>query len=222
RGEQLQPGGRAGRPRLELFNGQPRQHRLRRERAVVRDVSVLLLDQEPLFLALLELHQGPLAVELVAPQLEQQFALLQAFVRVFEWQPAPAVPHDDRARSVIPFRDDPLKVAVLEGVVLDVYGETLVGPVRRRSLGNGARLHHAVHFEPEIPVPPARRVHVDHEQASGGGGRNGGGGGRTGLRRAVQRPLGAVGPERIGTGLPFYGHRGAILYSAPHERTRRP
>src|SRR2546427_7744411 len=58
-----------------------------------------LLDEEPLFLALLELHQGPLAVELVAPQLEQQLPLLQPFVGVLERYPAPAVPHDHRARA---------------------------------------------------------------------------------------------------------------------------
>src|SRR5207245_10115332 len=83
------------------------------------------------------LHQGPLAVELVAPQLEQQLSLLQPFVRVLERYPAPAVPHDHRARAVVPLRDDPFEVAVLEGVVLDQYGEPLVGPVRGRALGNG-------------------------------------------------------------------------------------
>src|SRR2546427_9673019 len=110
----------------------------------------------------------------------------------------------------------PLEIAVLERVVFDVAREPLVRPVGRGALGDRPGPEHAIHLETQIPVEPPGGVHMDHEEAARG--RGGARGRWTGarLRRAVQRPLGAVGTEGIGPGLPFCRHWGEIL---THERT---
>ncbi len=89
----------------QALHRQPRQHRLRREGAALFDVSVALLDQEPLLLALLELHQGPHALELVALELEQELPLRQSLARVPVRDPLALVPHDHRPRPVVARRE---------------------------------------------------------------------------------------------------------------------
>ena len=57
----------------------------------------------------------------------------------------------------------PSKVAVVEGVVLDVHGETLLRGSRLGPLGHGPALQHAVHLEPEVVVQASSGVSLDHE-----------------------------------------------------------
>src|SRR3989441_5665245 len=51
-------------------------------------------------------------------------------------------------------------------------------------------------FRSQVPVEPPGRVHVDHEEAARGRGGRCGRGTGAGLRRAVQRPLGAICAQR--------------------------
>jgi RNase P/RNase MRP subunit p29 len=101
--------------------------------ALRRRVPVALLDEQPLVLAALRLDERPPAAQLVAAQLEQQLALVESRGDVVQWEPLAAVPDDDGARAVIVGRDHALEVDIVDGVILDVHGETLVGRVRRRT-----------------------------------------------------------------------------------------
>ncbi len=177
--------------RAQLLDGHPREHRFIGKCAVGGDVRVTLLDEEPLLHALLDLHERPLAAQLVALQVEEELALLQALEGILEGDPHPAVPHDHGARAVVACGNDPLEIAVLEGVILDMHGESLVGRVRGRAFGDRPRFQHALHFETQVPMETGGGVHVDDEQAAGFGGRNCGPGARLG--RALERTLCAIG-----------------------------
>ena len=189
---QLLPYGR--RPVLrgaQLLDRHARKHRFVGKGTVRGDESIALLDQEPFLHTLLDLHERPPAAQLVALQVEEELALVQALQGILDGDPHPAVPHDHGARAVIAFRNDPLEVAVLEWVILHVHRKALVGGVRGRALGNRPRLQHPFHFEPQVPMEAGGGVHVNDEQAARCGGRNR----RPGawLGRALQRALCAVG-----------------------------
>src|SRR6185503_10111578 len=104
-----------------------------------RHVLIALLDQQPVLLALLDFHERPLAVELVALELEKKFSLLQSFAPIFERDPFAAVPHNHAARAVITCGDDYFEATVLERMVFDFDGETLVIRVARRTLRHRPR-----------------------------------------------------------------------------------
>ena len=87
---------------------------------------VALFDQQPIALALLDLHERPFAVELVAAELEEELALFESFAPILERDPFAAVPDDDSAGAVVPGGNLSLEVAVLERMVFDVHGESLV------------------------------------------------------------------------------------------------
>ncbi len=175
----------------QLLDGHPRENRLVGVRLLGIRVSVLLLDQEPFFDALLQFHERPLATQLIALQLEEQLAFLESLERILEWHPHATVPDDDFAGAVVPLGDDAFEVAVLHGVVFDVDGEALVGTGGGGALGNGPRPQHPFHFETQVPVQPGRGVHVDDEETPGLGSRRGWPSAR--LRRGVERTLGAIG-----------------------------
>src|SRR5215216_2144023 len=97
---QTRAGGDAG---LHLFDSEAGKHRLFRELvAGTLHPGVALLDQEPLLLGLLDLHERPFAVKLVALELEEQLALLEALAPILERHPFAAIPDDDAARAVVP------------------------------------------------------------------------------------------------------------------------
>ena len=171
-----------------------------------RDVGVALLDQEPFLLALLDLHHRPDAFELVAAQLEEQLAFREAFVGILEGDPAAAVPHDHRARTVVALGNDSLEVPVLHGVVFDVHRQALVGGILRRAFRDGPGGEHSVHLEAQVPVEVAREVHVDDEQSALAVG--GGFDPAARLGRAVGGTLGPVGTEGIWFGICHHGSRG--------------
>ena len=129
-----------------------------------RNVLVALFDQQPFLLGLLQLDERPAAAKLVAPQLEQQLALFESFAHVLEGGPHATIPDDDRTCAIVPFWNDSLEVAVLEGVVFDFYGEALVGRVGGRPLGDRPRFEDPVHLQPQVPMQARRVVHVDDEQ----------------------------------------------------------
>ena len=108
-------------PALTSSTVRPGEHRGFGELvAGLLDPRVALLDEEPVALAFLDLHERPFAVELVAAQLEEELPFFQALAPIFERDPFAAVPDDDPAGPVVPGGNDPLEVAVLERVVLDL------------------------------------------------------------------------------------------------------
>ncbi len=175
--------------RLQDLDRQPREHRARRKHGAVPGghLRIAFLDEQPFLLGLLDLHQRPATLELVALEVEEQLPLLEPHVRILDGHPHPAVPHDHRARAVVPLRDDPLEVAVLERVVLDQHREALVGLVARGPLGHGPGAQHTVHLEPEVEVELPGRVLVDDEQVAGERGHDAGR-----LRGRLERTLCAI------------------------------
>jgi hypothetical protein len=112
---------------LDFFNGKTRQHRLFVE-DVARgfDERIAFLDQQPIFLTLLDFDERPPAVELVAFELEEEFPFLESLAPILERNPFTAIPDDDAAGAVVASRDHTLEVAVLQRMVLDFHGEALV------------------------------------------------------------------------------------------------
>ncbi len=118
---------------LHLVDGQAGENRRLLELvAGRRDVRVALLDEQPVLLALLHLHERPVAVKLVAAQLEEELAFGESLAPILERDPFAAIPHDHAARAVVALGNDALEVAVFERVILDLHGETLVFRVVRR------------------------------------------------------------------------------------------
>jgi hypothetical protein len=178
---------------LHFIDRQAGQHRGLLELIAGRlDVRVALLDEQPVLLALLHLHERPVAVKLVAAQLEEELALGESLTPILERDPLAAVPHDHAARAVVALGDDTLEVPVLERVILDLHGETLVLRVVRRPLGHRPRAEDPVHLQAEVEVQPAGGVLVHHEQPAGDGGHRSH---RLGCR--VRRPLGTVRAEVV-------------------------
>ena len=164
---------------------------------------VALLDEEPLlavpgFALARPLHpnQRPAAAQLVAAQLEQELAPLEALVEGFQLHVRAPVPDDDVSGPVVAVGYAPLEVRVVEGMVLDEGGETLVGGIGGGTLRHGPGTEHPVDLEPHVPVEVARLVLLHHEGARAGvGGRDAG---RKRLRRRAGLALGAVGGEVVG------------------------
>src|SRR6185369_13357298 len=106
-----------------LLDSQDGQHRRLVELiAGLFHERVALLDQQPIALALLDLHQRPSAVELVAAKVEQELPLRDSLAPILERHPLAAVPHDDAARAIVAGRNDSLGVIVLDGVIFDFHG----------------------------------------------------------------------------------------------------
>ena len=82
---------------------------------------------------------------------------------------APVVPDDDRARAVVARRDHALEVGVLERVVLDVDGETLLTPGAATAPWDRPALEHPVHLEAQVVVEAPRGVLLDDEEPAGPG-----------------------------------------------------
>ncbi len=108
-------------------------------------------------------HQQPAPVQLLAVERELQLAAPQRLGGVAFGFPSAAVPQQHRAAAVLPLGDDAFEVAVVDGVVLDLDGEPLVGGVERRPLGHRPALEHAVVLEAEVVVEAPRGVLLDDE-----------------------------------------------------------
>ena len=135
-------------------------------------------------------------MELVAFQVEEEFAFLESFVRLFKRLPDPAIPHDNGAGPVVALGNDAFEVAVLERVVLDFDGQALVRRVGGRSFGNGPGFEHPVHLQPQIPVQARRIVHMHNQQAALLG--PGLGDEPARLGRAIERSFRTILRERVG------------------------
>src|SRR5207248_7467740 len=103
------------------------------------DERVAFFDEQPVFLTLFDLYKRPLAVELVALELEEEFPFFESLPPILERDPLAAVPDDDAAGTVVPRRNHTLEVAVLQRMVFDFDRQPLVVHVVRRSFGNRPR-----------------------------------------------------------------------------------
>ena len=134
---------------------------------------VALLDQQPVRASFAgglaaHPHQRPVAVQLLAAQLEFEHALGMGRRRVGVGRdPGAAVPQQHRAAAVLAFGDHALETAIVERMVLDLDGEPLLAGVEARSLRHRPALQDAVELETEIEVQPARLVLLDDERESG-------------------------------------------------------
>src|SRR4029078_11924931 len=80
--------------------------------------GVSVLDPHTTLLALLVLHERPLAVELVLAQLEQELSFRESFLPVLKRHPLAAVPDDDAASPVVARGNNPFEVTVFDRVIL--------------------------------------------------------------------------------------------------------
>src|SRR6185295_7415290 len=132
-----------------------------------RNVVLARADEQPVHLpaVLVGPHadKRPDAFQAAAVEPEGEPALRQALPGIALGDPRAPVPDLDRAGAVVSFRDDPLEMPVLEGVVLDLDGETLVARFETRPLRNRPAAEHAVELQPEIVVQPPGRVLLDEE-----------------------------------------------------------
>ena len=90
--------------------------------------GVRLLEEQPLLLLLPHANERPATAQLEPEQLQLQLpalVLLERILRLERPEPA-AIPHDDRAGSVVSGRDHSLEVPVLERMVLDVNCQALL------------------------------------------------------------------------------------------------
>ena len=182
-------------------------------------VGIALLDEQPrllFFVVLLDPHQHPAAVQLVAVQVELEVALAQALVRIAHRTPEALVPDDDLARAVLLRGDGAFEAGIRQRVILDVDRHALFLRIEARALGHGPAHQRAVEFEPEVVVQPARPVLLHHEgQAIGS--RNAAFGR---LRRDLEITLGAVAAQGgVGCGCRSIGH--AVRFSLRPPRLTR-
>src|SRR5690606_3009881 len=126
---------------------------------------VIALDQEPVLPLLARLarhpHEVPASSQLLAVDLEIEMALGIAFLGIAKGRPRAPVPEDDRAPSVLALRDGAFEIAIVERMILDMDGETLLAGNQAWALGDRPALERAVHLEAQIVVQAARRVLLD-------------------------------------------------------------
>jgi hypothetical protein len=130
-------------------------------------VIVGFLEQEPTVatvLAAAAFHEVPHAFELLAMKLELEMPSGIALLGVGLGRPGPAIPDHHRARTVLLRGDHALEFAILERMVLDVHGQSLVVRIEARPLGDGPREKHAVELQPEVEVQPRCGMLLDHER----------------------------------------------------------
>ena len=126
---------------------------------------VAALDQKPRLLPLagprVHAHQMPMAVKLVAVQLEVEMALLHGLVRVFVRRPGALVPDHHRAAAILALGDDALELVVFDRMIFDVDGEPLVAGHEARPARHRPAHHHAIEFKPQIVMQPRGVVLLD-------------------------------------------------------------
>ena len=161
---------------FDLIVGAPAQRRLW---VVLRipaldGVLVVLVQQQPLLLTgtvrPAPPHQDEPAAQLLPVKVGVKITGRHRGRRVVRRVrlPRTGVPHDHVAAAILPGRDDPLEVQVLDGVILDVDGRVPDVRVQGRPLRHGPAHQHAVDLEPQVVVQPPRPVPLhDKPRAAG-------------------------------------------------------
>ena len=146
------------------------------------DILVMLLDQQPLVPLAprtppLHLHQREVALQLLAVEAKLQVALGQhrdsfslgsrhILPLHRNWRkrlPSANIPNHHRARAVIAFRDDALKIEIRNRMILHLHCQPLVRRIERRSLRHRPRFQDALHLEPKVIMQPRGIVLLHHE-----------------------------------------------------------
>src|SRR5258707_5495734 len=100
-------------------------------------MSVAMLDQKPVaavaFAVVQHAHDHPAALQLLAREREFQFALSKCplWIAAVFGGPETAVPQHDRSAAVLALRNCAFKVAVVEGMVLDLHRQAPVTRIER-------------------------------------------------------------------------------------------
>src|SRR5437879_12460753 len=81
------------------------------------------------------------------------------------WVICPFVPHHPGGRAVLSFRNEALKIRVLDRMILGPYSQPLDSGVERRPLGHGPGCQDSVHLQPEVVVQPGRIMLLDYKDA---------------------------------------------------------
>ena len=115
------------------------------------------------------MHQGELALELLAVQAELQIAARELLFdrRIAEQFPRAAIPEHDAARAVIAGGNVAFELAVFERMILHFRGQVFGERLERRAFGNGPGNQHAADLQAEI-VMQARGIvplHVEVRRA---------------------------------------------------------
>lgn len=135
---------------------------------------IALLEKEPVALVLLsratlQTGQHPSAVEFLPCQAELEGALAQVVVDIAHRRPDALVPDDHRTAAIFAFGDHALEVDIVEGMVLRLHRQPLVGRIERRTFRHRPAFQHAVDLKPQIVVVGGRMVFVHDEAVAAGG-----------------------------------------------------
>jgi hypothetical protein len=137
----------------------------------VDGVFVPLMQQKPLFLArsvVPATHQHKTTAQLLAVDFGVQLSGRNSSSRVVGAVrfPGAAVPHDDVTSAVLPRRDHPLEIDILDGMVLDMDRDALHRGIESRALRDSPAHQHAIDFEAKVVVEPASPMPLHHEPPS--------------------------------------------------------
>ena len=163
----------------QFVHGEAGEHGPLRQRLLPRPL-VCFLDEQPLLAGVLptfERYQREAPAQLVALQLEQQLAFLDASLEpareVLKRQIRALIPDHDLPSPVVAGRNGALEIRVLHRMILHLHRKALVLRIHRRPLGHRPGLQHIVHFQPKVPMQPRRRMLLHHEQPPSSGRRPG-------------------------------------------------
>src|SRR5690606_29575018 len=81
--------------------------------------------------------------------------------------PAAFIPEHDRAAAIFALGNGALEAAIVERMVFDAHGETLVGGIIGWALGHRPALEHAIEFDTKIVVETRGVVLLHHETITG-------------------------------------------------------
>ncbi len=163
---------------------------------------VLVLDQQPVgALATravkFHAHEDPAAAEPLAEKREFEIARRQGLLgrAVAFGNPVTAIPELDRSPAILALWNRTFEVAVIEWMILDFKGQTLVMGIERRAAGHRPGLEDAVQFEAEVVVQAGGVMLLDDvAQARGIGDRRL----AAGFRGFLEIALGAIWRELPG------------------------
>ncbi len=136
-------------------------------------VLVVLFDEQPVVLALfaeavaLHADERPVAFQLLAVEDEFKLPCAQAFVHVGDRFPGPLVPDHHGAAAVLAFWDRAFEAAVLDGVVLDLDGEALVGHHVAWAFSDRPAFKNAPPAKAKVVMQPRRGVLLNDEGEGG-------------------------------------------------------
>src|SRR4029077_8771178 len=74
---------------------------------------------------------------------------------------AALIPDHDSTRSIVSLRDDPFKVTIFQGMILNHYSQTFVVRIKRRSFWDGPAFKSPIQFKTEIKVQASGLVHLN-------------------------------------------------------------